>query len=197
MFRPGKVSPAYATVHHSSGSAVPGLHTAMIQPCSTVSNSGSHATGMMHGPATLLEMSRGSIQPQAPIPGDHPGQPGDPREQSLGWLGQPPMRYPNAYVWFVFVSSLDIMLTWAILARDGTEVNPLARIVIDAYGLPGAIVFKFSLMLFVILVCEVIGRQRDRSGQILAWLAVSVSSLPVAWSLVLLTAHTYWIEQVI
>lgn len=101
----------------------------------------------------------------------------------------PPMRYQEPYVWFAFVSSLDIMLTWAILNRGGSEVNPIAKIVIDRWDLGGAVAFKFSLMLFVILVCEWIGRQRDSAGRRLICLAIVVSALPVAWSVVLLAGH--------
>ncbi len=99
------------------------------------------------------------------------------------------MRYQSAYLWFVFVSSLDIMLTWAILQRDGTEVNPLAARVIEMWGLPGAIGFKFSLMLFVILVCEWVGRLRDPLARKLVVTATVVSAMPVIWSLSLLLAH--------
>ena len=79
-----------------------------------------------------------------------------------------PVRYPNTYVWFVFVSAMDIMLTWAILVLGGAEVNPVARVVINAWGLPGATLFKFSLTIFVILTCEIVGRHRDRLGRRLA-----------------------------
>ena len=99
------------------------------------------------------------------------------------------MRYPNAYVWFVFFSSLDIMLTWAILGKGGTEVNPVAKYVIDAWGLTGAIGFKFSLTLAVIIICEVVGRERNRLGHGLAIIAIIVSSVPVWYSLSLLTWH--------
>ncbi|MHC5113995.1 MAG: DUF5658 family protein [Planctomycetota bacterium] len=105
------------------------------------------------------------------------------------WLLATPMLYPNAYVWFVFVSALDIMLTWAILAAGGAEVNPIAARVINAWGLPGAIAFKFSLTIFVILVCEVSGRYRPRTGRNLAYLAVGISSVPVVYSLMLLVIH--------
>lgn len=107
----------------------------------------------------------------------------------IGLWHVPPMRYQNQYVWFVFVSSLDIMLTWAILRRGGQEVNPVAKQVIDAWELPGAIVFKFCLMLFVILCCEWIGRQRDKAGRRLALLAILISALPVVWSTGLLIGN--------
>ena len=105
------------------------------------------------------------------------------------------MRYQNQYVWFLFFASLDIMLTWAILKREGTEVNPVARLVIEMWDLPGAIAFKFSLMLVVITVSEVIGRRQDRTGRWLANVSVVVSSLPVFYSLALLVWHTFSANQ--
>ena len=105
------------------------------------------------------------------------------------------MLYPNAYVWLVFVSVLDIMLTWAILRRNGSEVNPVAQLVLEAWGLWGAIGFKFALMLFVIIVCEYVGRQRPRVGVLLVRVAVTVSALPPAYSLLLLTWHVLIVTQ--
>ena len=117
-------------------------------------------------------------------------QPGAPNDAQSGWLNLPQMLYPNPYSWFLFFSSLDIMLTWAILTRGGTEVNPIAKAVIHAWGLPGAIVFKFTLMMFVIGVCEVVGRSHDARARFLIWLAVIVSAVPVVYSLGLLVLHT-------
>ena len=118
----------------------------------------------------------------------------DPREtksSTAGWLGLPAMRYPNEYVWFLLFSSMDIMLTWMILVRHGgSEVNPVAAVVIEHWGLPGAIAFKFSLMLLVMVVCDVVGRKLDRAGRNLAQVSVVISALPVTYSLVLLLAHS-------
>ena len=109
--------------------------------------------------------------------------------EPIRFYSVPPVRYPNTYVWFVFVSAMDIMLTWAILSLGGEEVNPIARIVIEAWGLPGATLFKFSLALFVILTCEIVGRYRDRLALGLARTSVAVSALPVVYSLGLLAQH--------
>ena len=46
-------------------------------------------------------------------------------------------------------------------------------------------------MLFVILVCEFAGRQKDRMGRGLAYVAVALSSIPVVWSMSLLLYHTF------
>ena len=120
-----------------------------------------------------------------------PPQPPPAKESSIGWLSLPPMRYPTEYVWFLLFSSMDVMLTWAILTMGGTEVNPLAALVIDHWGLPGAIAFKFSLMLAVVLACETIGRKVDRVARNLAQAAVVISAMPVLFSLALLLLHAW------
>ena len=116
-------------------------------------------------------------------------QPQDP--SSVGWLNLPPMRYPNEYVWFLLFSTMDVMLTWVILTQGGTEVNPVAALVIGHWGLPGAIAFKFRLMLVVVLACEAIGRKIDRAARNLAQAAVVISAMPVMFSLALLLVHVW------
>ena len=99
------------------------------------------------------------------------------------------MRYQSAYLWFIFVSSLDIILTWVILRKGGVEVNPIAELVIDSWGLPGAIGFKFALMLFVIISCEIVGRTRDALARKLILVGILISSFPVVWSVTLLLVN--------
>lgn len=107
----------------------------------------------------------------------------------LGWKSRPAIRYPDHAVWFVLFSSMDVMLTWVILSVGGSEANPIARLVIDAWGLPGAIAFKFSLTLAVIIICETIGRQRERLGRTIMNIAIGVSVTPVLYSILLLAFH--------
>ncbi len=101
------------------------------------------------------------------------------------------MRYPNQYVWFVLVSALDIMLTWCVLRIGGREVNPVAESVIDRFGLPGMVAFKFALVIFVIIMCEWMGRRSDRVGHKIAEWAVAITSIPVVLSFVILLV-TAW-----
>ncbi|MFM1823886.1 MAG: hypothetical protein RI967_2152 [Planctomycetota bacterium] len=103
----------------------------------------------------------------------------------------PEMHFQNSYVWLVFVSSLDIMLTWRILDRGGSEVNPVAALVIDAWGMHGAVAFKFAVMTGVIVMCESLARMRMSAGRFLATAAVAISAAPVAWSLFLLAVHRF------
>ncbi len=102
------------------------------------------------------------------------------------WRGA--VLYPNVYVWYVLLASLDVMLTAVIVAAGGHEVNSLADRVLGRWGLPGLVVFKFSLVLLVVAICEVVGRRNDRTGRKLAEWAVAITAIPVVVSLVQLLA---------
>lgn len=82
------------------------------------------------------------------------------------------------------------MLTWYILERhNGEEVNPVAKLVLDSCGLWGAIGFKFSLLLFVIIASEWIARENFKVAKFLVWFALTISSFPVLYSSALLAYH--------
>jgi uncharacterized membrane protein len=99
----------------------------------------------------------------------------------------PEMRYQNAYTWLVLVSALDVMLTLVVLvAMNGFEINPVAAAVIHTLGYGWAIIFKFAIVVLVVLICEVVGRMNDRSGRKLARAAVAINSLPVIYTFGLL-----------
>ncbi len=97
----------------------------------------------------------------------------DVRHPVLNWSDEH-VRYPNHYAWFVLASSLDILMTMIVLELGGSEVNPLADRVITAFGMRGVLVFKFAMMGLVILLCEIIGRQRDLWGRRVASFAIIV-----------------------
>ncbi|MFM7807718.1 MAG: DUF5658 family protein [Planctomycetota bacterium] len=118
----------------------------------------------------------------------------DQRAQDLAFLSAPPMRYQAGYLWLVLLSAVDVMFTWHILRRGGLELNPIARLVIDHWDLPGAIAFKFALVLFVIVTCEIVGRKRDGLGRALIGTSIGIASIPVAWSLVLLATHGFLVR---
>jgi hypothetical protein len=101
----------------------------------------------------------------------------------------PHVRYPDQYVWFVFVSALDLMLTWIVLHFGGREANGIANTILQRFGLVGFVIFKFGLVVLVICLCEVIGRRNDRVARRIASFAVAVTCLPVLLSIVLLVTH--------
>ncbi|MHC4695733.1 MAG: DUF5658 family protein [Planctomycetota bacterium] len=100
----------------------------------------------------------------------------------IGWLSVPQMLYQTAYKWFVYISALDVILTWVILVLGGKEVNVLADSVIAHAGLKGILIYKFCLVILVVLICEIIGRRRFRLGRNLARLAIVITALPVILS---------------
>ena len=111
------------------------------------------------------------------------------------WRSLPQMRYQNAYVWIVFFSFMDVLLTWVILlfGEDAAvEINPVARFVIDGWGglhglgMAGASGLKFTLVVLAIVICEIVGRSSDRKGRRLAWVLAVIAAVPVVWSLGLL-----------
>ncbi len=122
---------------------------------------------------------------------DRPASPPD----KPAWRSLPQMRYQNAYVWILFFSSMDVMLTLLILwlgEEETVEINPVARFVIDGWGgvhglgMAGASGLKFALVVLAIVICEIVGRSSDRKGRRLAWVLAFIAAVPVVWSLGLL-----------
>jgi hypothetical protein len=99
------------------------------------------------------------------------------------------LRYQNHYAWFVFVSAMDIMLTWVILFFGGREANHVADFIIARFGLPGLVLFKFAIVVFVVMLCEVVGRRRPGAGKTLAEWAIAITCIPVAAALYQLLRH--------
>ena len=98
--------------------------------------------------------------------------------------GQPHMLFQDHYVWFVLLASLDIMLTWVVLTLGGQEVNVLADSILQHRGLPGLIVYKFALVVFVVVMCEQVGRKRRKTGRSLAEWSIAISTIPLVVALV-------------
>lgn len=98
----------------------------------------------------------------------------------LSWFSA--VLYPNLYLWLIFVAALDVILTRVILFFGGTEVNPVADWILDEFGRIGMSVFKFIIVTIVIVCCEIVGRQKYRTGRNLAFTAILISCLPVIWS---------------
>ncbi len=113
----------------------------------------------------------------------------------VGWFDLPPMLHQAQYVWFVFLSALDVVVTWMILRLDGVELNALADAVIQHRGAWGLIGYKFALVLFVIINCDVIGRRRAHLGFKLSEWAVALSAIPVIVGLLQLGVFTWWPER--
>lgn len=98
--------------------------------------------------------------------------------------------FQNAYVWFVLLSTLDVICTWIVLYRGGVELNPVAAKVIS-FGPKGLVAYKFAFVVFVILICEIVGRHTRRGAWILIGSAIGLTCIPVVVGLVQLIAVKY------
>lgn len=91
---------------------------------------------------------------------------------------------PDAYTWFVLLSALDVMVTHAILfhfdVMGGYEANPLAAWIIKQFDFTGAIVLKFAVVMFVIVLAEVVGRTHRRTAERMMRLVLLIATFPVA-----------------
>lgn len=101
--------------------------------------------------------------------------------------------FPDHYVWYVFASSLDILVTYSILEHfNGWEVNALAARLIDHFGHWGLIALKFSSVIVVVGVCEAVGRVRPRAARMLAVSAIVIGAMPVGVGLLQLAVWVGW-----
>ena len=102
--------------------------------------------------------------------------------------------YPNRYVWFVLLSAMDVMLTFVILWMGGREANGIANAILQRFGIAGMTAFKFLIVIFVILLCELIGRRNDGAARRLAEWSIALTCVPVVVAFVLLLANVYSVD---
>ncbi|MEQ9454243.1 MAG: DUF5658 family protein [Phycisphaeraceae bacterium] len=122
-------------------------------------------------------MEPGPVQPEPP---------NEPTPGVMQKLQTLQVRFPDEYAWFVLVSSMDLMFTWLILNLGGREANPFANWVYLGMGFNGLVILKYSVVVLVILICELIARLRESTARTLARLAVGISAFPSVWALLLL-----------
>jgi len=109
-----------------------------------------------------------------------------PRRVASVFVGS--LTYPNAYMWFVFLSAMDVMVTTSILYLGGREVNPIADAVIQRFGTPGMVVYKFIIVAVIVIICEFVGRRKRGAGRVIAYCGVGLTMVPVLLGLSLLPA---------
>lgn len=104
-----------------------------------------------------------------------------------------PVLYPSHYVWYLFASTLDILLTYAIIWKlGGREVNAVARHFIEHFGGHWGLIFlKYVTVVLVVAICESIGRKRFLLGRRLALTAIIISAFPVGYGIVQVWAWTH------
>jgi hypothetical protein len=126
--------------------------------------------------ATLPQSSELSGRPAARPPAPRPTR----------RSGLRAVMYPSTYLWYVLVSTLDLMFTRVMLHFGGEEMNVIANYVLGRWNIAGVVLFKFALVFTVICICEFVGRRRPRAGLYLIQWAVGITWIPVLLSILLL-----------
>ncbi|MGH7133950.1 MAG: DUF5658 family protein [Phycisphaerales bacterium] len=90
-----------------------------------------------------------------------------------------PARSQGLYHWYVLLAALDVLVTATVLSLGGAEVNPIARNLLEAFGIAGLVMLKAASVVLVIGVCEIIARRTPARARALAFAAVALSAFPV------------------
>ena len=99
--------------------------------------------------------------------------------------------YPTQYVWYVLVSSLDLVTTNTVMNYFGArEVNTIADRAIQMFGFWGLIGLKFATVVVVVGICEYVGTRRHPLGKRIAEWAVAISAVPVVVAMVQAIMHS-------
>ncbi|GAB5444099.1 MAG: hypothetical protein Fues2KO_44480 [Fuerstiella sp.] len=107
------------------------------------------------------------------------------------------LQYESELSWFILVGALDVFMTYLILrfSAEGRtsntmiEGNPIARWVLQQWGLRGMVLFKFVMIAAVAVIAEVVGRRRPSVGRVLLIGGTLVVGGVVIYSLRLLLAN--------
>ena len=105
--------------------------------------------------------------------------------------------FPKQYVWFVFLSVLDVLATRIAFEYGAIEANPFAAWLMDRFEewgydpATGLVVLKFTAVPIVLLICEFIGRRKNATGRRLAEWMVALAAIPVVVTFVTLLAYIY------
>jgi len=97
---------------------------------------------------------------------------------------------------YILMSTADVFMTWYLLyngaSNDRTwfvESNPIPRYFLESWGFDGLVYFKFSLVAFVAVICQVIARTRlDVARRVLNLATLLVTGV-VIYSVALMVQH--------
>jgi len=91
---------------------------------------------------------------------------------------------------FIFLSALDIFMTWTLLTQGGfIESNPVARYFLDHWGRKGFVGFKFAMVAFICLLAQAIALKKPELARKVLNFGSLVVFFVVIYSLTLLLRH--------
>ncbi len=93
------------------------------------------------------------------------------------------------YLGFLLLNMFDLFLTSYIFQNGGMEANGLAALIYMRYGHQGFAIFKFSLVLIVVLACEGYSIKSVRISRVIITVGCLVYLLVVFWEVFLIITH--------
>jgi hypothetical protein len=97
---------------------------------------------------------------------------------------------------FVLASALDVVMTYYLLNHPEiqfVESNPIARYFIYSWGIKGMVGFKFTLVAFVSIICQIIARTKPDVARRVLQFSTAVVGGVVIYSVLLMRHGQYWI----
>ena len=85
------------------------------------------------------------------------------------------------YLGFLLLNLFDLFLTGYIFRHHGQEANGAAVWVLDRFGLRGFAVYKFLLVLIVVMACEGVSLQSVHKSRVIVTLGCLLYLAVVFW----------------
>jgi hypothetical protein len=93
------------------------------------------------------------------------------------------------YLAFMLLNLFDLFLTGWIFRNNGSEANGLAVFILDHFHLIGFVIYKFFLVVIVVLACEGISVQSIRKSRIVITAGCLVYLFIVFWECFLIVTY--------
>ena len=97
----------------------------------------------------------------------------------------------NESLLLVVLSICDLLMTYVLLRKGGHfyEANPIARWIFERWNIAGMTAFKFGLVAFIVILCEIIERRRPRVGRAIMLLGCIAALLVIVQGVWLYLGH--------
>ncbi len=96
------------------------------------------------------------------------------------------------YLGFLLLNVFDLFLTGYIFRNGGHEGNGLALWVERHFGESGFALYKFLMVVVVVLACEGISLKNLRLARVIVTSGCVVLTLVVCWEVFLIFSHIYF-----
>lgn len=117
---------------------------------------------------------------------NHPESP--PEEKGMFFTRKLPLETETCV--FILLSAFDVFMTYILLSMDNfIESNGLANMILIRFGFKGMVYFKFSVVLVVVIIAQIIATRRIQTAQRLLYAGSFITLCVVIYSMYLFVRH--------